>query len=710
MRIAHLITVHKNPAQVEWLLRALAHEEADCYVHVDKNVDMQEFAYLARLPRVYLTRTRVAVHWASYRFTEAILACTREILATGHDYDFINLLSGQDYPIKPVDVIHAFLARHLTYSFMSFEREGSLWWGHARSRVEKYHTTYYQFKGQYWLQNLLNKFLPKRRFPLPYTLYGSPNGSWWTMSRACATYLVEFMAGHPELQRFSRFTWGADEFLPATVLLNSPLRDRIINNNYRYIDWSAGGVHPKLLTRADVPRLAQSGQLYARKFDIAEDAGIIDVLDQTLLHPTPLAAGLAMNTPLYGRDIVVVGQQPWDTAIGSNCKDIARVFSRHNRVLYVNAPLDRNTLLRQRRTPAVQQRLRVLRGQEPGLQAVAEQLWVLTPATILESINWLPAGLHTWFNKRNNRRFAATIRAAAAELGFARVLLFNDNDIFRSFYLPELLKPEVSIYYSRDYVVATDYWKKHGLRLEPQLIAKSDVCVANSSYLAGYCRQYNAHSCDVGQGCDAPPAAIEADDVIPPDLAALPRPIIGYVGALVSARLSVEVLRHISQQRPEWSVVLIGPEDKTFKSSDLHGLPNVHFLGAKLPATLPGYMQHFDVCLNPQVLNDLTRGNYPRKVDEYLLQGRPVVASRTEAMHLFEAHAYLADTAQDYVRLIARALREDNPARQQQRRAFAATHTWENSVGKIYQAVAAHYARLAPAARPAMPHPQPAVQ
>jgi len=136
----------------------------------------------------------------------------------------------------------------------------------------------------------------------------------------------------------------------------------------------------------------------------------------------------------------------------------------------------------------------------------------------------------------------------------------------------------------------------------------------------------------------------------------------------------------------------------------------VHFLGPKPPASLPGYIRHFDVCLNPQVLNDLTRGNYPRKVDEYLLLGRPVVASRTEAMRLFEAHTYLADTDDDYVRLIAQALREDSPARQQQRRAFAATHTWENSVAKIYQAVAAHYARRAPAARPATPHPQPATQ
>lgn len=401
---------------------------------------------------------------------------------------------------------------------------------------------------------------------------------------------------------------------------------------------------------------------------------------------------------IHGRDIVVVGQQPWDTALGSNCKDIAREFSRHNRVLYVNSPLDRNTVLRHQHEPAVQARLAVQRGEASALQAVAPNLWVLSPATLLESINWLPTGwLHKQANKLNNRRFARAIKAGLAQLNFQDFLLFNDNDIFRSFYLKELLQPDVSVYYSRDYVVAGGYWRKHGLHLEPALIAKSDVCVANSSYLATYCRSYNPQSHDVGQGCDEL-AELPAGTPAPPDLRALPGPVVGYVGALTSARLDLQVLRYLSQQRPQWSLVLVGPEDDVFKSSDLHSRPNVHFLGAKPVADLPAYVQHFDVCLNPQLVNQLTVGNYPRKIDEYLALGKPVVATRTEAMRIFADHTYLAENYEDYLPLIERALAEDSPGRQQRRRAFAATHTWPHSVARIYAAIAAHYAsRAAPA-------------
>ncbi|TGE28667.1 glycosyltransferase [Hymenobacter metallicola] len=403
-----------------------------------------------------------------------------------------------------------------------------------------------------------------------------------------------------------------------------------------------------------------------------------------------------MHSTLHGRDIVMVGQQPWDTPIGSNAKDIAREFSRHNRVLYVNAPLDRNTLLRQRHAAAVQARVRVLRGQAPGLQAVDANLWVLTPDCLLESINWLPESeLYSFCNKVNNRRFARPIRRALRELQFRDFLLFNDNDIFRSFYLKELLEPEVSIYYSRDNMQAVDYWRKHGRRLEPALIAKSDVCVANSSYLAAYCRQYNSRSFDVGQGCDAallspPPAAAP-----PPELRALPRPLLGYVGALVSTRLDLEVLLHISRQRPDWSLVLLGPEDDAFRASALHGQANVHFLGSRPPEQLAAYVQHFDVCLNPQLLNPMTIGNYPRKVDEYLALGKPVVATHTEAMRVFADHTYLAERPEQYVELIARALEEDSARRQAQRRTLAASHTWAHSVEKIGAAVQAVYAQRA---------------
>ncbi len=280
MRVAIIIIAHKNADQVRRLLTALTHEQFDFYIHLNKAVDMGAFAHLADLPRVQFVQRRQRVYWASYRFTEAILQSVREVLATGIAYDFINVLSGQDYPLQPAGAIHDFLARHVGSSFLAYEPPGSAWWAHAIHRVERYHSTYFNFKGQYQLQRLVNWLLPRRRFPLPYPLYGGPNAAWWMLSRDCATYLLDFLAQHPAVGRFCRFTWACDEFLIPTILLNSPRRGRIINNNYRYINWVAGGAHPKLLTLADAAELTQSDKLFARKFDSTQDSAILDLLDK----------------------------------------------------------------------------------------------------------------------------------------------------------------------------------------------------------------------------------------------------------------------------------------------------------------------------------------------------------------------------------------------------------------------------------------------
>jgi len=387
---------------------------------------------------------------------------------------------------------------------------------------------------------------------------------------------------------------------------------------------------------------------------------------------------------IIGRDIIIVGQQPWDTTIGSNCKNIALEWSKNNRVLYVNSPLDRISKYRGKSDPKIKKRIAVIHGIEPGLEKVADNLWNLFPDEIIESINWIKSqSIFEYFNKRNNKIFSKSILKAIKELGFKNFILFNDNDMFRSFYLKSLLKPAVSIYYSRDFMLAVDYWKLHGTKLEPELIAESDICVANSTYLADYCKKYNNNSFYVGQGCEIDIFMNYIKDEIPHDMKSFNTPIIGYVGALQSIRLDINILEFLASQRPEWNVVLVGPEDDEFKSSTLHHLQNVFFLGSKDSSVLPAYINVFDICINPQIINQVTIGNYPRKIDEYLAVGKPVVATKTKAMDIFKDYCYLAESQEDYLKMIEEALKNDSIELKNIRRHFASSHTWENSVLEI---------------------------
>jgi len=255
---------------------------------------------------------------------------------------------------------------------------------------------------------------------------------------------------------------------------------------------------------------------------------------------------------------------------------------------------------------------------------------------------------------------------------------------------PELLTAKLNIYYSRDNLTSTGYFKKHGLRLEPQLIKKYDLAVANSLYLKDYCAKHNPHSYYVGQGCDLSIFDPTLKHEEPAEFANIPRPRIGYIGALLKLRLDLNLLEELALNRPDWSFVYVGPEDEHFGASKLHQMKNVYFLGSKKPEELGQYLSAFDLAMNPQELNEMTIGNYPRKIDEYLAMGKPTLATPTRAMEVFKDYVYLADGAKGYEKAIELAFQENDEAKQAERIRFAQSHSWENSVNEIYQAIQAN--------------------
>lgn len=399
---------------------------------------------------------------------------------------------------------------------------------------------------------------------------------------------------------------------------------------------------------------------------------------------------------ITGKNFIIIGIQPWDISIGSNCKNIAEEISKHNKVLFVNLPLDRITRIREKSSPKIQKRINVIKGKEPEIVEIGKNMWNLYPPCMIESISWIKnQWLFDILNKRNNRIFSKSITDAAKKLGFNDFILFNDNHIYLGLHIKEMLKPSIYVYYIRDYLIKNFYWKKHGLRIEPKVIKNADLVVTNSLFYEEYARPFNQNTHMVGQGCDLSLFDIKKIPPAPPDdIKNIKNPVIGYIGALSARRLDIPLIEYIAIQRPDWNIVLVGPEDEAFSKSKLHSIDNVHFLGSKPPEELPSYLNAFDVAFNPQVMTEVTIGNYPRKIDEYLAMGKPTLASPTKAMEYFQDYVYLAANPEEYVTKIELALHEDSDELQEKRRIYATEHSWTNNVANIYnhiQATAKQY-------------------
>lgn len=277
MKLAHLILVHNEPKQLERLITHLLHQDADVYIHLDKKTDTTGFEYLSKTDRVFFIKNRVKVYWGSHTIVNATISGFKEILASGKNYDYVNLLSGQDYPLKSQQHIHHYLSENPGKAFMnylSFNTE----WHEALPRVHQYHFNSFNIPGKYALQKAVNKLLPQRK--LPGRLVPVGRSQWFTIPLKCVAYIVNYWESNPKLRRFIKFTWGADEFIFQTILYNSEYKNIMLNEDLRYIDWSGGGVSPKTLTMDDADKLMASGKLFARKFDAKKDVAVLDFIDQ----------------------------------------------------------------------------------------------------------------------------------------------------------------------------------------------------------------------------------------------------------------------------------------------------------------------------------------------------------------------------------------------------------------------------------------------
>lgn len=159
----------------------------------------------------------------------------------------------------------------------------------------------------------------------------------------------------------------------------------------------------------------------------------------------------------------------------------------------------------------------------------------------------------------------------------------------------------------------------------------------------------------------------------PADLAVLPHPRVLYVGALEYWFDEAAVVKS-ARALPEASFVAIGPANRDLSS--LEALPNVHLLGPRPYAGLPGYLQHSDVAIVPFVRDELVDSVHPIKVYEYLAAGLPVVASRWTELERMDAPVTLVDPG-EMPAAIADALTRPAADGRMERMAYAQANSWD---------------------------------
>ncbi|HLL77064.1 MAG TPA: glycosyltransferase [Pyrinomonadaceae bacterium] len=163
-------------------------------------------------------------------------------------------------------------------------------------------------------------------------------------------------------------------------------------------------------------------------------------------------------------------------------------------------------------------------------------------------------------------------------------------------------------------------------------------------------------------------------------------PVVGYYGA-IAGWFDVGLVAHAARSRPDYTFVLLGGVFDV-DVSELESLPNVRLLGQQPYELMPQYLYHFDACLIPFRVNEITDATDPVKMYEYLSAGKPVVSVALAELEPFREYLYLAGGRDEFVAQLDRAVAESDPALPARRREFAARNSWPERYRTIAGALA----------------------
>lgn len=284
---AILITAYKDKESLHRLVDRLKSDFL-VYIHLDRkcNIEPREFSS----ENVFVVK-KYKVNWASYKHLEAIIYLLTEAFKQTN-IKYFHIISGQDFPAVSNLEIYSFFEKHDTKSFFDYvnvwEMEGAAKHGMQSRYRLRWFTDLFSYPKTFDFQSsLIIGFIERiqKKYKLKRTKIGEFSEHeiykgliYSSLHRQAVEYVLNLIKKKKSFIKSLKTCFIPEEFFFQTILMNSPLKETVVNDNLRYMNWEyRDGVSPCILDERDYEAVLESNALFVRKIDLTS-IGLIELI------------------------------------------------------------------------------------------------------------------------------------------------------------------------------------------------------------------------------------------------------------------------------------------------------------------------------------------------------------------------------------------------------------------------------------------------
>ncbi len=276
MKHCVLITAYKDAKQINRLIGRIP-QEWGIFIHIDKKSPISDNEISDRAVKI----ERKPVYWGSFVHVEVFLRMMEVAMEDDRCFDYFHLITGQDYPAIDLRKADALIETGKIY--LHNEPIPRSCWPSWDGGLQFYrYATFARWTDTRFpiYNKALNRlckiaqFWKTKRFYLPpYPVYGG--SSYMSIPRTAVAHLLHSEISK-DLQHRLRYSLDGEETFYQTAIINSELKDDVVNDDMRLIIWPG----PMVLDESHIQEIHKCGKLFIRKVETGKSDKLMDMLDE----------------------------------------------------------------------------------------------------------------------------------------------------------------------------------------------------------------------------------------------------------------------------------------------------------------------------------------------------------------------------------------------------------------------------------------------